>query len=136
VLERNPVTHARHRREVFWQITLPLIIGTVLCALLGALAVAAPMSGASQWADISLIWLILIGLTLSFVLAVFLFAGFYIVTFVLLPRLPIFFYRAYGWILMFGAQLDHIQSKSVEPFLRVHSFGASLREIGRAARRK
>jgi hypothetical protein len=28
--ERNPLTHARHRKEVFWQITFPLIIGALL----------------------------------------------------------------------------------------------------------
>jgi len=28
--ERNPLTHARHRKEVFWQITFPLIIGALI----------------------------------------------------------------------------------------------------------
>ena len=28
--ERNPLTHARHRKEVFWQVTVPLIIGGLL----------------------------------------------------------------------------------------------------------
>ena len=27
---RNPLTHARHRTEVFWQVTVPLIIGGLL----------------------------------------------------------------------------------------------------------
>ena len=35
--ERNPLTHARHRKEVFWQITLPVI----LCALLLVAAITA-----------------------------------------------------------------------------------------------
>jgi hypothetical protein len=28
--ERNPITHARHRKEVFWQIALPVAIGVVI----------------------------------------------------------------------------------------------------------
>jgi hypothetical protein len=28
--KRNPLTHARHRKEVFWQVTFPLIIGGLL----------------------------------------------------------------------------------------------------------
>lgn len=30
--KRNPLTHARHRKEVFWQVTFPLIIGGLLLA--------------------------------------------------------------------------------------------------------
>jgi len=38
--ERNPLTHARHRKEVFWQITFPVIIGVLLVvAALAALLV-------------------------------------------------------------------------------------------------
>jgi len=55
-VERNPVTQAIHRRQVFWQITLPLVI---LVLIFLALAVAVSLSGAglqSRWADISAIW--------------------------------------------------------------------------------
>lgn len=30
---RNPVTHAKHRKEVFWMITFPIIIGGLLFAV-------------------------------------------------------------------------------------------------------
>jgi uncharacterized membrane protein YcjF (UPF0283 family) len=54
--ERNPVTQAVHRRQVFWQITLPLVL---LVVIFLALSVVISLSGAgyqSRWADISLIW--------------------------------------------------------------------------------
>ena len=56
---RNPVTREKHRREVFWQITIPLVIALIIVI---ALAILIPVVGThdsvSQWADVSLIWLI------------------------------------------------------------------------------
>src|SRR3972149_924682 len=54
--ERNQETQAIHRRQVFWQITLPLVI---LAMIFLALTVVVSLGGAgyqSRWADISLIW--------------------------------------------------------------------------------
>jgi hypothetical protein len=54
--ERNPVTRDIHRRQILWQIRLPLVILAVLSL---ALIVTISLSGAgyqSRWADISLIW--------------------------------------------------------------------------------
>jgi hypothetical protein len=54
--ERNPVTQELHRRQVLWQIRLPLVI---LAVLFLAMLAAVSLSGAgyqSRWADISLIW--------------------------------------------------------------------------------
>ena len=60
--ERNPKTHAAHRKEVGWQITLPLIIGCLLLALLMT-GVIWSAAGANpelrRWADISLVWTLL-----------------------------------------------------------------------------
>jgi hypothetical protein len=53
---RNPETQAIHHRQVFWQITLPLVI---LGLIFLALTVLVSLNGAgyqSRWADISLIW--------------------------------------------------------------------------------
>jgi hypothetical protein len=55
-ITRNPATQAIHRRQVFWQITLPLVI---LAVIFLALAVVVSLSGLgyqSRWADISAIW--------------------------------------------------------------------------------
>lgn len=54
--ERNPVTQELHRRQVFWQIRLPL---AALAVIFLALLLGVSFSGAgyqSRWADISLIW--------------------------------------------------------------------------------
>ncbi len=60
--ERNPKTHAAHRKEVWWQITLPLVIGclVLVLAIAGVIwAAAGSRPQVTRWADISLIWLIL-----------------------------------------------------------------------------
>jgi hypothetical protein len=60
--ERNPKTHAAHRKDVGWQITLPLVIGclVLVLALAGVIwAAAGANPQVTRWADISLIWLIL-----------------------------------------------------------------------------
>ncbi len=134
-LERNPVTHARHRREVFWQITLPLLLVVVLCLALSALVFSAPWGDASHWADVSTIWLIFLtflpGLILTLILA-----GFAALTFYLLRKLPGLFYKLYGFTLKVGAKIDQLGNRVVEPVLRVHSFQASLRALSRLARRR
>jgi hypothetical protein len=60
--ERNPQTHAAHRKDVGWQITLPLVIGclVLVLAIAGVIwAAASSNPQVSRLADISLIWLIL-----------------------------------------------------------------------------
>jgi uncharacterized BrkB/YihY/UPF0761 family membrane protein len=59
--ERNPKTHQAHRREVFLQITLPLIIGLIIALALAVLAVVAATSDGNikQAGDAALIFLII-----------------------------------------------------------------------------
>ncbi len=59
--ERNPITHAIHKREVFWQITLPFILAVIifLAACVLIIFVSQPASN-RLFSDISLIWLILL----------------------------------------------------------------------------
>ena len=71
--EPNLVTKAAHRREVLWQITMPLLLGVVLFLGLIALTIVGGVQGdpmIGKWADTSLIWLILPALmfTLVFIL--------------------------------------------------------------------
>src|SRR5512139_218878 len=67
---RNPKTHAQHRREVLWQITVPLLV--VLLLLLGTVGLVIWASvqadpQVSRWADVSLVWLVVPVIILSFI---------------------------------------------------------------------
>ena len=59
--ERNPKTYQAHRREVFWQITFPLIVGLIFVLTMAILAVVAATGGGSvkQAGDASLIFLVI-----------------------------------------------------------------------------
>ena len=76
---QKPVTHEsylRHRRQSTWQIFLPIIIGSLL-VLAAAVLVFLPVVGvstgvnSSQYADTSLVWLILPVLFLAVLIAFF-----------------------------------------------------------------
>jgi len=59
--ERNLKTHAVHRKEVWWQIILPLCFGCLILILVMAGVIWAAVGSSAQvsrWADISLILLI------------------------------------------------------------------------------
>ena len=67
---RNPKTHAKHRREVLWQITIPLLV--VLLLLLGLVGLVIWSSvqadpEVSRWANVSLVWLVVPVIILSFI---------------------------------------------------------------------
>ncbi len=68
--ERNPKTHAAHRKQVRWQITLPLVIGCLIIALASAGVIWSAVDAnpdLSRWSDISLMWLILPALFLALI---------------------------------------------------------------------
>jgi len=91
VPERNPATHAIHRREVFWQITFPLIIALLLILGLVGVVIFAGFQGlgeVSRWADVSLIWLLLPALVVVLVMLLMLSGVVYLITRLLaIPRL-------------------------------------------------
>ena len=67
-VERNPVTYQKHRNEVLWQITVPLVVGAIVILIPAVLVLLASVTGISQLtklAQVSLIWLIIIGMVIS-----------------------------------------------------------------------
>ena len=129
-VQRNPITKQKHRSEVLWQITLPLVIGIVILLTLAVMAGLATSTQASQWADISMIWLIaptyLVGLITLVVLAGLIYA---IIRLILV--LPPAAYRLHKSIILFATRINAAQNKIAEPFLRVQVFTASLRALRR-----
>jgi hypothetical protein len=129
-LPRNPVTHAAHRHEVLLQVFLPLAIGAIVILTLSLGAAIGSFLDVSRWADISLIWLILIYLAFALVFLVFLVAMIFGVAW-LLHNLPIYARQAQDLFILIRVQVGRVSDKAVEPFLRVHSFTAGLKGIRR-----
>ncbi len=136
-LERNPKTHAAHRREVFWQIILPLLAGILLIlAAVGAIIFSAlqPVTDVERWAGVSLIWLILPTLFFAFLFLVLLAALVYGISY-LLHMIP-------GYALLVQLFFEQVKDKvgrvlnaSVEPILRINSIWAAIRYASERGRK-
>jgi hypothetical protein len=131
--ERNPKTYKAHNREVFYQITLPLVFGIVTALLLAVLATQATASKVSTWADISLIMMIIPTMIVALLFLV-LTAGTIYLMVKLLPLIPPYARFAQDWFVYIAFRVRFAADKSVEPFLRIHSFTASVRAFRRKLR--
>ena len=131
--ERNPKTHKAHNRDVFYQITLPLVFGIVTALLLAVLATQATASKVSTWADISLIMMIIPTMIVA-VLFLALTAGTIYLMVKLLPLIPPYARFAQDWFSYIAFRVRNVADKSVEPFLRIHSLTASIRAFRRNLR--
>jgi hypothetical protein len=128
-LVRNPKTHTEHRREVFWQITLPLVIGILLVlAAVAAIIVSTvqPVSDVGRWADVSLMWLILPSLFLAFILLVIL-IGLIVLASYLLRLIPPYALVVQLYIEQAKDKISEFFNLTVEPILRVKTIWAAAR---------
>jgi hypothetical protein len=135
ILPRNPITHERHRREVFWQITFPLIAISLALLLLAVMAAGLSTEKASKWADISLIWMIIPALIFSLLFMVIFGALVYLIL-QLLHLLPVYFFKGHNFFLMVNLRIGRINDGLVEPFLRLRAWKAGAGALGRQVRRK
>lgn len=136
--ERNPITYQKHRHEVFWQITIPLLVGGILIVVPMCLVVLGAVTGAAgleKLASISLIWLILIAMVLSLFSIVLVVALGYLIT-MMVRTIPPYSRQAQDAFSLLDVRVRGLSDKVVEPFLRYHGFSASLGVLGRKLRRK
>ena len=130
--ERNPITHEKHRKEVFWQISFPLIVGAVLILGIVVFSIVAAITGGdvSEAADKLLIALIIPILIVSLIVIPILIGVAYGVirlNHILPPNL-------YQVQLAFESARDYVRvwaDKLVEPVLRIQSTLASLKALKR-----
>jgi predicted PurR-regulated permease PerM len=120
---------------VLWQVILPVVLGLIFCLALSFITMRMTDDQASTWADISTIWLIIPALIVSLISAIFMAAAIY-ATVWLIRELPFYFYQAHSWLRMLNLQVNRVGDKVVEPFLRAHSFSASVRKLGGQVKRK
>jgi hypothetical protein len=128
--ERNPITHQRHRKEVLWQITLPILIFGLILLAFSVLAITMSPNQASLWADISLIWLIMPVMVITLISLVMLIASIYAVI-KIIQVLPVYAFRLQNGLILVRARFRHIANRSVEPVLRIHSLSAGINSFFR-----
>jgi uncharacterized Tic20 family protein len=130
--ERNSQTEATHKREVFWQITVPLVVGVILALTLAVLAVVAATGGGSvkQAGDAAL--MCLIAPLMMFTLIFGIIAG--AIAFGLIKanqELPFVFKQVQDIFARVRYQVQTGSDKAVEPFLKIRSFFASIGALKR-----
>ena len=131
--ERNPKTYAEHRREVFWQITIPLVLGSLLIlAAIAAIVFFAtqPAPELDRWADVSLMWLIFPSLFIVLIMLVVLIGIVFAVT-VVLQKTPRFALLLQQYVEIGAAKVRQFTNLAAEPILRTHSLLAVLRRLTR-----
>jgi hypothetical protein len=126
--ERNPVTHRAHRREVLLQITIPLAIGLAIFLAVSVLATLGPDDAVSRWGDASLIWLIVPQLLVC-LMALILLGGLAFGVIWLIRTLPVYTRQLQDIFNLIGLRTRNLTDMIVEPFLRIHSFGAKLNAL-------
>jgi hypothetical protein len=131
--ERNPATAAVHRREVRWQITVPLILGGLVIVALAVWAGVTGRPAQATWADISLIWLIIP--TCVFGLITLLLLGGLTYGLVrLIQKLPGWMLSLQGMVYNLGVLVRRLDDRIVAPILRVRGWLASLQTLRRKLR--
>lgn len=136
-VERNPVTYQKHRHEVLWQITVPLVVGGVLILLPAILVIVAGVTGGGQiakLAQVSLIWLIVIAMVISLLMIIFTVAIIFATTAILRSTSPLA-RQIQDTFLLIGQRVKQVSDKAVEPVLRYQSFMASMGVLGGKFRR-
>ena len=132
---RNPVTAERHRRDVLWQITIPLTAGLLIILAVGVLATFGATAGAqSQMADIALVHLIIPMLFFGMISLLMLGGTVYGLA-RLLQAMPYFFLRVQIFFLRTQIGAHQVSDRLVAPMLGVHSFSARMRAFKRSMRR-
>jgi len=132
-LKGNPVSLRKHRQEVLWQISLPLVIGILVVLVAGAGVIYAGSTGSGdvvRWASISIIWLIIPAMLLTLLLTVLLAALAYGLG-RLTGALPGYTRQLQDIFVLIDARVRKAADAAVEPLLRTHGFFAGLRALRR-----
>ena len=126
--ERNPLTHAAHRREFFWQVIFPIIIGALIIMALAVGSWFVSYNSASQAANISVMWLFipLLFFTLLFTI---LLAGLAYGLIRLIGILPPYAALVQNFFIMINLRVRSASDKAVEPVLKTASAMATLRAL-------
>ncbi len=126
---KNLETHQKHRKEVIWQIFLPLAVGVLLILILMAVSVSSAVNQ-SRLADISLMWIILPNLFVALFVIVLLVGMIYGII-KLTSVLPYYLYKVQVFFNQIKAQIQKMDDRMVEPVIKGKSVSASLKKLAR-----
>ena len=129
VTRTRPSLH--HRRQVFWQILLPVILAGAGVIALVALAAIASTRGSTvtgTWANIATVWLIIPLIFTGLFFAIFI-AGMIFLFARLLRNIPTYTRLAQLYLQIFSVKVDTILHQVVQPQINMLSRWAAWRSF-------
>jgi predicted PurR-regulated permease PerM len=124
----NPITGARHRREVFRQVTLPFLLGLLVFTVFVVLGWLGTTLQASLWADIALIFLIILLGFAAFVFLVISAALAYVI--IAANRgIPPYTRLAQDKVDLIGQHVRRVSDRAAMPIINIQSRLARLRTL-------
>ncbi len=127
-LKPNPLTQAIHKREVFWQIILPVILMSFFLIAIAVLICVPGQDSTSLGKDISLIFLILLAVPFVFILLALLTA----VTYGLIKLiivLPPYTHLVQEGFLLIQHKITFYADKAAEPIFLVNSWKSGAQTL-------
>ncbi len=124
----NQETKAQHRREVWWQIFLPLILGVILIGALVFMITLTGVGNTSVWADVSLIWVIMPLLFMALI-PLLIVIGLAVGITWLIKNTPPYALQLQDAFDRVEAGVSRVMDRAAEPILRLNSELARLRAV-------
>jgi hypothetical protein len=128
-LPRNPETTRLHRRDLAWQVYLPIGLAVLALLVVTGLAIWAAVSGQaavdSVWADVSLIFLILMTAALALLPLALLVAAIFGLWYAL-RYLPGYARVAQNYVALAAGYVRQAADRAVQPFIAVDRAAAAL----------
>ncbi len=133
-VNRDTPALKKHRREVMWQVLLPLVLGIVLVLVLMGVSVFVT-TNQSLWADISLIWLIIPLLPLALVTTAIL-AGLSYGVVKLIHLLPRYTQQTQDIFRLIRMRVGEVDDRLVAPVIKINSTTARFQKLMDQFRRR
>jgi hypothetical protein len=120
--------NSNFRRETLWQIWVPLGAAAVGVLVLAVLVVMGNSASSSEWADISLIFLIIPAFIMALVILAIVAGSIYLLA-KLLSRLPYYSLRARYFVYKVEYGVKGFADSIAKPVIKVNTWGAGFREL-------
>lgn len=121
----NPVTHAKHRREVNRQVILPFFISAIVFVGVGIWLVWMGIGSVERWSQIAIIFILVLGLVLGLILLSLIIGLIYVTTMVL-RTIPPYARIAQDAIEKINQQVKTGSNVSVRPVIEIQKFLAMM----------
>ena len=121
-------SYKAHQRDLIWQILVPILIAALLVIATSVVVATGTNATASLWADISIIWLLIPLLFISFIFLLTLSGLIYGIT-MLLKATPIYTQKLYKFIRLVTQKIENVADATTKPIFFVEGISASIKRF-------